>query len=148
MLRGCDGRSQENTRNLSRPGAWIEMNSSALSPTLMWPCPERIGVTTGCLSKVNRVWKQKARKKCLSYFSPIAMLPGIFQQINTKKKLQTLWPNYRPSIVIGLRLRFFFHSLRFATLTPRVSSIALYSRCPCRITAWMIEPLAITFLVI
>ena len=34
-LGGCDGRRQDNTSNLSRPRAWIEMNSSALSPTLM-----------------------------------------------------------------------------------------------------------------
>ena len=25
-----------------------EVNSSALSPTLMWPCPEQRGVTMGC----------------------------------------------------------------------------------------------------
>ena len=48
-LRGCGGRPQNNTSNLSRPRAWIEMDSSALSPTLMWPCPERRGVTMGCL---------------------------------------------------------------------------------------------------
>ena len=34
-VRGCDGRPQDDTTNLSRPRAWIEMNSSALSPTLM-----------------------------------------------------------------------------------------------------------------
>ena len=49
-MRGCDGRPQDNTSNLSRPRAWIEMNSSALSPTLMWPCLERIGVTMDCLN--------------------------------------------------------------------------------------------------
>ena len=48
-LRGCDGTPQDNTSNLSCPRAWIEMNSSALSPTLMWPCPEGRAVTMGCL---------------------------------------------------------------------------------------------------
>ena len=49
ILRECDRRPQDNTSNLSRPRASIEMNSSALSPTLMWPCLERRGVTMGCL---------------------------------------------------------------------------------------------------
>ena len=40
---------QDNTSNLSRPRAWIEMNSSTLSPTLVGPCPEIAGVTKGCL---------------------------------------------------------------------------------------------------
>ena len=48
-LRGCDETPQDNTSNLTCPRAWIEMNSSALSPTLMWPCSERRAVTMGCL---------------------------------------------------------------------------------------------------
>ena len=43
------GDPQDNPSNLSRPRAWIGMNSSALSPTLMWPYPERRGVTMDCL---------------------------------------------------------------------------------------------------
>ena len=34
ILRGCDGRPQDNTSNLSCSRAWIEISSSALSPTL------------------------------------------------------------------------------------------------------------------
>ena len=49
ISRGCDGRPQDNTSNLSRPRAWIEMKASELSPTLMWPCAERKRVTMGCL---------------------------------------------------------------------------------------------------
>ena len=49
ILRGCDGRSQDNTSNLSHPRAWVEINSSGLSPTLMSPFPEQRGVTIGCL---------------------------------------------------------------------------------------------------
>ena len=124
ILRGCDGRPQDNTRNLSRPRAWIEMNSSALSPTLMWPCPERRGVTMGCryleiegqsclvgsvdqglqnrkIDLLDRMTQNRAKQK-KSHFSPIATFPGIFQQIPPKKTLQTFWRNYRPSIVIGL----------------------------------------------
>ena len=43
----------------------------------------------------------KSQKKYVNNFSPIAALPGIFQQITPKKTLQTFWPNYRPFIVIG-----------------------------------------------
>ena len=49
ILSGLDERPQDNTTNLSRPRAWMKMNSPALSPTLMRPCPERRGVIVGCL---------------------------------------------------------------------------------------------------
>ena len=129
LLRGCDGRPQDDTSNLnlSRSRAWIETNSSALSPTLMRPCPERRGVTMGFLylmiegqscmvgsvdqglmknrqiDLLDRMTKKRARKKYFSHFPPIATLPGIFRRITPKKSLQTFWPNYRPSIVIGLK---------------------------------------------
>ena len=38
ILRVFEGRPQDNAGNLSHPSAWINTNSSALSPTLMWPC--------------------------------------------------------------------------------------------------------------
>ena len=91
---GCDGKPQDNTSNLSRPRVWIEMNSSALSPTLMWLCPERRGVTMGCLlleiegqsclagrvdpslmknrqiNLLDRMTKKRARKKIFLSFFP------------------------------------------------------------------------------
>ena len=109
-LRGCDGRQQDNTSNLSRPRAWIEINSSALSPTLMWPCPEQKGVTMGCLylevqgqsclvgsvdqglmknrlvDLLGRMTQTRARKKHFSNMFPIATLPGIFQQLTLQNK--------------------------------------------------------------
>ena len=127
ILRGCGGRPQDNTSNLSRPRTWIEMNSSPLSPALTWPCPERRGVTMGCLYLeiegqsclvgsvdqglmkngriylLDRMTQKRARNdNYLSHFFPIATLPGIFQPITPKKTLQTFWPNYRLSTVIGL----------------------------------------------
>ena len=114
-LRGCDGRPQDNTSNFSRPGEWIEMNSSALSPTLLWPCPERRWVAMDCpyleiegqsclvdnvinqgLMKIDKstyYWtdnsmmmtKKRARKKKQACF-PKATLPGIYQQITPPKK--------------------------------------------------------------
>ena len=55
----------------------------------------------------GRVTQKRARKKHFSHILPIATLPGIFQQITPKKRLQTFRPNYRLSIVIGLTLRLF-----------------------------------------
>ena len=133
-MRGCDGRPQNNTSNLSRPRAWIETNSSALSPTLLWPCPEQRGVTMGCLylkiegqsclvgsvdqglmksrqiNLLDSMTQQRARKKHFSHIFPIATLPGNFQQIIPPKKMQTFRPNYRLSIVIK-REFFFFNAL-------------------------------------
>ena len=125
ILRRCDRRPQDNTSNLSRPRAWIEMNSSTLSP-LMRPCSERRGVTMGCLypeiegqsclvgsvdrglvknrhiDLLDRITKKRSTKKYFNRFCPIATLPGIFQQITPKQSLEKSWPNYRLSIVIGL----------------------------------------------
>ena len=126
ILRGWDERPQDNTSNLSRPRAWIEMSSSALSPTLMWSCAERRVVTMGCLylelegqsrlvgsvdqglmknrqiDLLDRMTQKRARKKHFSHIFSIATLPGIFQQITSEKSLQNVWPNYRLSIAIGL----------------------------------------------
>ena len=101
ILRGCDGRPQDKTSNLSCSRAWIGINSSALSPTLMRPCPERRGVTLGCvylelegqscfvgiagqgLKKTRQIdlldcmTQKRARKKGFSHFSPVATLPRI-----------------------------------------------------------------------
>ena len=49
ILRVFDGRPQDNAGNLSRRRAWINMNSSALSPALVWPCSERRGLVVGFL---------------------------------------------------------------------------------------------------
>ena len=131
MSRGCDGRPQDNTSNLLRPRALIEMNSSALSPTLMWPCPERRGVTMGCLyleiegqsclvgsvdqglmkdrqnDLLDRMTKTRAKiNEHFSHFITIATLPGIFQHIAPTRSLETIWPNYRLSIGISLKLCF------------------------------------------
>ena len=55
VLSGFDGRPQDNAGNLSRPRAWINMmSSSALSPTLIWPCPKFV------------VMKRAAREASLS----------------------------------------------------------------------------------
>ena len=51
---GFDGRQQDNAGNLSRPSAWINTTSSAMSPILMWPCPERRRLVVGCLSRDRR----------------------------------------------------------------------------------------------
>ena len=48
-LSGLDERPQNSAGNLSRPKAWINMNSSTLLPSLMWPCPERRALVVGCL---------------------------------------------------------------------------------------------------
>ena len=93
----------------------------------MWPCPEQRGVTIGCLyleiegqsclagsvdqcAMKNRQidlldrMTQKITRNIFYRFSPIATLPGILQQITPKKKLHFFFlPNYRLSIVIGLR---------------------------------------------
>ena len=114
ILRGCDGRPLDKTSNLSRPRAWI-MESSALSPTLMWPCPERRGVTMGCLyleiegqscllddvdqglmknrqiDLLDRRTQKRGRKKRFRRISPIAALPGIFQQITPPEKVCKLF---------------------------------------------------------
>ena len=78
------------------------MNSSALSPTLMWPCLERRGVTLGCLyleiegqsclvdsvdqglmknsqiDLLDRMTPKKGQKKKIGLL-PIATLSGISQ---------------------------------------------------------------------
>ena len=56
---------------------------------------------------LDRMTKKRARKKVSNIF-PIATLPGIFQPITSKKSLQTFWPNYRHSIVVGLTAAYFF----------------------------------------
>ena len=49
ILSRLGGRPQDNAGNLSCPRAWIHKNSSALSPTSMWPCAERRGFAVDCL---------------------------------------------------------------------------------------------------
>ena len=118
--------TQENTSNLSHPRAWIEINFSALSLTLMWPCPERRGVIVGCFyleidrrrttvfggqccSRLNEKltiwsvgphdwWKKQKRKKKKS----LSDVTRNIQQITPPKKIYTFWPNYRLSISISL----------------------------------------------
>ena len=52
---------------------------------------------------LDRMTKKSQKRNILIVFFPIATLPGIFQQITAKKSLETIWPNYRLSCVIGLK---------------------------------------------
>ena len=45
--------------------------------------------------------KEPEKRKCNRVF-PIATIPAIFQQIAPKNALETLWPNYRLSTVVGI----------------------------------------------
>ena len=113
FVRGCNGRTQSNTSNLSHPMARIEMSSSALSPTLMWPCSERRGVTMGSLyleiqiqsrfvgsvdrglmknrqiGLLDRMTKKRARKKKMS-LSPHSDVTRNLSAINPPKNWKIL----------------------------------------------------------
>ena len=121
ILRGCDGRPQDNTSNLSRPRAWVEINSSALSTTLVWPCPEQRGATMGCLyleiegqsclvgsvdqglmknrqnHLLDRMTKKGKKNKTIFWsFFPHGDATRNRSANNPKKKLEILRPYYRP----------------------------------------------------
>ena len=104
--------------------AWIEMNSSALSPTLMRPCPERRAVSVGCLyfeiegqsclvgnvdqglmkkgqtDLSDRTTQKRARKKIIVF--PHSDVTRNLSANNPKKKFGNFLAKYRLSIVIGL----------------------------------------------
>ena len=50
---------------------------------------------------LDRMTQKGAGKNYFNPFSPMATLPGILQLITPKNCLETFWPNYRLSIVIG-----------------------------------------------
>ena len=141
ILIGCDGRPQDKTSNLSRPRAWVEINFS-VTYTLMWPCPGRREGTMGCLwleiegqsclvgsvdqglmkkRKIDLLERMTPKKRHTTNIKvihfPIATLPGIFQQTTPKNSMETFWPNYRPSIVIGLRVDTHLCKLRATSIT-------------------------------
>ena len=104
------------------------MNSSALSPTLMWPCPERGGVTTGCLyleiegqsclvgsvdqglmkkrqiDLLGRLTPRRASKKKKKVIFPHSDVTRNLSANNPQKKFANFLAKlYRLSIVIRLR---------------------------------------------